>query len=64
MEGAEHQRRCRLALPIRDQGGKLRFRESPAVVREVRNPDRRMLLVRFDDGATTFVFPHEVELLE
>ena len=30
------------------------------IVREVDNLGRRMLLVRFDDGAITFLFPHEV----
>ncbi len=64
MEGAELQKRCELALPTRDRSGRVRFRESPEVVREVDNLGRRMLLVRFDDGATTFVFPHEVKELE
>ncbi len=64
MEGAELQKRCQLVLPIRDRSGRVRFRESPEVVREVDNLGRRMLLVRFDDGATTFLFPHEVKALE
>jgi hypothetical protein len=64
MEGAEAQKRCHLALPIRDRSGRVRFRENPEVLREVDNLGRRMLLVRFDDGATTFLFPHEVKVLE
>ena len=42
----------------------MRFRENPEVVREFDNLGRRMLLVRFDDGATTFLFPHEVKVFE
>jgi len=42
----------------------VRFRENPEVLRVVDNLGRRMLLVRFDDGATTFLFPHEVKVLE
>jgi len=64
MEGAELQKRCQLALPIRDRSGRVRFREVPEVVREVDNLGRRMLLVRFDDGATTLLFPHEVKVFE
>lgn len=56
----EGDRRCGLVRPIRNHNGKVRFNETPEVVREVDNLDRRMLLVRFDDGATTFLFPHEV----
>ena len=64
MEGAEPQKICHLALPIRDRSGRVRFRENPEVLRVVDNLGRRMLLVRFDDGATTFLFPHEVKVLE
>jgi hypothetical protein len=53
-------RRCRLVKPVRDPSGKIRFGESAEIVREVDNLGRRMLLVRFDDGATTFLFPDEV----
>jgi len=53
-------KRCRLAVPVRDHRGKLRFRESAEILRQVNNLGRRMLLVRFDDGTTTFLFPHEV----
>ena len=54
---------CRLLEQVRDHDGRLRFAESVEIVREVDNLDRHMYLVRFDDGSTTFVFPHEVELL-
>ena len=64
MEGTERKRTCQLALPIRDRTGTVRFREKPQVVREVDSLGRRMLLVRFDDGATTFLFPHEVKVVE
>lgn len=53
-------RHCRLVKPIRDPSGKIRFGDSAEIVREVNNLGRRMLLVRFDDGATTFLFPDEV----
>jgi hypothetical protein len=53
-------RRCQLAALVRDHSGKMRSRESVEIVREVQNLGRRMLLVRFDDGTTMFLFPHEV----
>ena len=64
MEGVALRKRCQLALPIRDPSGRVRFRENPEVVREIDNLGRRMILVRFDDGATTFLFPYEVTILE
>ncbi|GEM_PF-1617908 len=57
-------KRCNLVRPIRDKSGKLRFRETPEILREMDNLGRRMLLVRFDDGSTTFLFPHEVTVAE
>jgi hypothetical protein len=53
-------RYCRLLRPVRDREGHSRFTERPRILREVRNLDRVMYLVQFGDGATTFVFPHEV----
>ncbi len=51
---------CRLVRLIRDREGRDRFKEQPLILREVNNLDRRMYLVRFDDGATTYLFPDEV----
>ena len=53
-------RHCRLLQPVRDHEGRMRFSEKPKVLREVNNLERHMLLVQFDDGATTFLFPDEV----
>jgi hypothetical protein len=53
---------CHLRRPIRDRAGRSRFTEAPVIVREMTNLDRRMYLVKFADGATTFVFPDEIEL--
>jgi hypothetical protein len=53
---------CNLRRPIRDRSGRARFDEAPIILREVLNLDRRMYLVKFADGATTFVFPDEVDL--
>jgi hypothetical protein len=53
-------RHCRLLRPVRDHEGRSRFEERPRIIREIDNLDRRMYLVRFDDGATTFLFPDEV----
>ena len=53
-------RHCRLLRPVRDHEGRMRFGEKPKVLREVNNLERHMLLVQFDDGATTFLFPDEV----
>lgn len=55
-------RRCRLLRPIRDHEGRNRFEERPRIVREVFNLGRRMFLVCFDDGSTTFLFPDEIAL--
>jgi hypothetical protein len=53
-------RHCRLLRLIRDREGRNRFKEQPLILREVNNLDRRMYLVQFDDGATTYLFPDEV----
>jgi len=53
-------RQCKLLRPVRDHEGRSRFVERPRILREVDNLDRRMYLVQFDDGATTFLFPNEV----
>jgi hypothetical protein len=55
-------RYCRLLKPVRDREGHSRFDERPRILREVRNLDRVMYLVQFEDGTTTFVFPHEIIL--
>jgi hypothetical protein len=55
-------RQCHLRRPIRDHSGRSRFQEMPVILREVFNLERHMYLVRFSDGATTFVFPEEVDL--
>jgi hypothetical protein len=51
---------CKLQKPVRDHEGRSRFSEQPRILRAVNNLDRRMYLVQFDDGATTFLFPDEV----
>ncbi len=53
-------KRCRLLKLIRDRNGRNRFKEQPLILREVNNLDRRMYLVRFDDGAMTYLFPDEL----
>jgi len=53
-------RHCRLIGLVRDHQGRSRFKEQPRIIREVNNLDRRMFLVQFDDGSTTFLFPDEV----
>ncbi len=51
---------CELLRPVRDHEGRTRFHETARILDELDNLGRRMLLVRFEDGATTFLFPHEV----
>ena len=51
---------CRLLRPVRDREGHSHFTEQPLILKEIKNLDRHMFLVKFDDGATTFVFPHEM----
>ncbi|HWY36166.1 MAG TPA: hypothetical protein VNX68_16090 [Nitrosopumilaceae archaeon] len=53
---------CKLLKPIRDHDGRSRFNESPIIVREMDNVDRHMYLIKFDDGATTYVYPEEVTI--
>jgi len=53
-------RRVQLLRPVRDQQGKSGFREEPVILRKIKNLNRHMYLFRFDDGATTFLFPQEV----
>ena len=53
---------CHLRRPIRDRAGLTRFNETPIILRQVFNLDRCMYLVKFADGATTFVFPDEVDV--
>jgi hypothetical protein len=55
-------RYCLLKRPVRDRDGINHFNEKPRVVRELINLDRRMFLVEFDDGSTTFLFPDEVAI--
>ncbi|HYB90861.1 MAG TPA: hypothetical protein VEC38_07440 [Candidatus Binataceae bacterium] len=55
-------RNCRLLKPVRDREGRSRFTEKPRILREIDNLERRMYLVQFADGATTFLFPDEVVL--
>jgi len=62
MENLQNEKRCRFVGSIRDHSGRVRFGERPTIVREVDNLDRHMFLVKFDDGATTFLFPHEIAL--
>ena len=55
-------RYCLLLKPVRDREGQMRFSEKPRIVREVNNLNRRMFLVEFSDGRTTFLFPDEVDI--
>jgi len=54
---------CKLLAPVRDHEGHIRYEEAVEIIKEIDNLERHMFLVRFEDGATTFVFPHEVEVL-
>ncbi|HXW84136.1 MAG TPA: hypothetical protein VEJ86_07005 [Candidatus Binataceae bacterium] len=54
------ERHCRLLRPVRDHEGRSRFGEKPKILREVNNLQRKMFLVQFNDGATTFLFPDEI----
>ncbi len=53
-------RHCQLLKPVRDKQGLTRFTEQPVVLSEVTNLGRRMFLVQFADGSTTFLFPDEI----
>lgn len=51
---------CELLRPVRDHEGRTRFHETPRILEELDNLGRHLLLVQFEDGATTFLFQHEV----
>jgi hypothetical protein len=53
---------CNLRWPIRDRAGHSHFDEEPVILREIDNLERRMYLVRFNDGSETFVFTGELEV--
>ena len=55
-------RQCLLLKPVRDREGHMRFNEKPKILREVNNLNRRMFLVQFEDGSTTFLFPDEINI--
>jgi hypothetical protein len=55
-------KQCQLLKPIPDRQGRLHFNEAPIVLRELINLGRRMFLIQFGDGSTTFVFPSEIIL--
>ena len=59
-EMGKFERYCALLRPVRDGAGRNHFNESVMLLREIRNLDRIMYLVRFADGSTTFLFPHEI----
>ncbi|HTY54015.1 MAG TPA: hypothetical protein VMB26_02380 [Candidatus Binataceae bacterium] len=60
LEVAVTGKHCTLLKPVRDREGHTHFSERPLILQEIKNLDRCMYLVKFDDGATTFVFPHEM----
>lgn len=66
MQGEETEgiigRQCLLLKPVRDGEGHMRFNEKPLILREVNNLNRRMFLVQFADGRTTFLFPDEINI--
>jgi hypothetical protein len=64
MGTVQESKRRQLEKPIRDPNGGLQFHETSESQRKVNNLGRRTLPVRFDDGATTFLFPHEVVAAE
>lgn len=55
-------RECLLLRPVRDRSGLTRFNERPKILRELNNLNRRMFLVQFEDGSTTFLFPDEINI--
>ena len=59
-EATRSERQCELLIPVRDRAGRSHFNEPVTLLREMHNLDRTMYLVRFPDGSTTFLFPHEI----
>ena len=57
-------KRVKLLAPVRAGNGKEYFKEHPKIIRLSETLGRPMYLVKWDDDATTFVFPNELEVLE
>lgn len=57
---------CRLKAQLRAANGIVyqTTEPYPVIVRQSINLDRVMLLIRFPDDATAFVFPDEVDILD
>ena len=55
---------CRLTRSLRDASSKIRkANEEGTILREVDNLGRKMLLVKFSDNTSTFLFPNEIEII-
>ena len=57
-------KKVKLLVPVRSSNGKEYFKEHPKITRIIDNLDRHMFCVVFEDGASTFLFPNEIEVLE
>ena len=57
-------KRVKLLVPVRAGSGKEYFNEHPKILRVTESLGRPMYLVKWDDDVTTFVFTHEVEILD
>lgn len=57
---------CRLLIPFRAADGTYHQTTDPhpVIVRQVENLGRIMLLIRFSNDSTTFVFPDEIEIID
>jgi hypothetical protein len=55
--------RCRARREIRTYSGKIAAFSEGMIVSETANLDRRLLRVRWENGVSAYVFPHEVQIL-
>lgn len=56
-------KRCRAKRMIHSHGAVITSFHQGTITYEMDNLDRRLILVQWDAGVSTYVFPHEVEIL-
>lgn len=55
---------CRLLHPVRDHEGRERLDDQGEILRVIDDRESPLYFVRFRDGATMFVFQHEIAIVD
>lgn len=56
--------RCRAKTTVRAHEAKIESERLGTIVHEIENLGRRMILVEWDDDASLYVFPEEIEITD